>query len=918
MAKSTPRRFLFLFNVLICFALLCFISACGSGGGRSSDDDTANGTGEQIVSFTGAPASLSPGQTSILTVTVANNLGVPMSGETVTFSFVTNNSGGTLIAQNGGITDAGGKAVAIYTAGTNTPALSLEDTIQASCGNATELLILTRIATSVLSPQLTLSASVTSLKAGQSSIITATVTNNSGSPVAGQAVTFTKLIDNSTMGLITLGTGTTDASGRAVAVYTAGTTNPAADLQDTVEAEISGESAYGAVIITRTGTTSTATTQGYRMTVAADVNSLKAGEHSIITATLLNSQGTPVQGMTVTFTELIDNSGATLQTLNSGRTDASGKAIAVYTAGAGSTGSVQDTIQARVNDGTYSSTGAVIITRIQAAPTATGINMVMNATPTSLKAGQSSVITATVTDAEGKPVVGRTVTFTGIINQSGMTLATLSTTDASGKAVAVYTAGNTSPNIDVQDTVQASVTSGSYTTYGAVIITRTGTTATTVIQGYNLSLEASITSLAAGGHSVLTATVEDGEGNPRSGLSVTFAIPTNNSGATLSVATATTDAAGRAVVYYTAGNTSPTSNVQDAVSASVSSGGYNSTDAVVITRTAAGAVHTGLVITVTPTPVSLAAGALSAVIAQVDDANGDAVAGETVTFALEVDNSGANLNPLTAITDGSGKAFSLYTAGSNSPALEIDDAVSASVTGASSAAIITRLPVAGTGNRIISFTQTPPTAYEGYRLAPPDTFVQMKVKVTTDDLTTPVKNKEVSFSIIMGDGTIFDSAYNSAVEGDPALMVSTDDNGEAYVLFYRPNSGIGDTVVRAQIEGTTNGGDAASIVYWRGYTPTLTLEANPTSVASGGPSTITATVTDGNGNAIINLPVTFTLEVDNSGASLVTVTGTTDGSGKATAVYTAGTGAAVDSVSARASYLGLDTADAVNISVTAP
>lgn len=926
MAKSTKRRFLFLINFLICFSLLCCIIACGSSGGRSSDDDATNGTGVTINSFTASPTSLAQGQTSVLTVKVTSSTGAAVSGETVNFSFITNNSGGTLVEQNGGITDGSGKAVAVYTAGPTTPALSLEDTIQASCGSATEVLIITRTATSATLPQLAMSASITSLKAGESSIVTATVTNSSGSPVAGQAVTFTKLIDNSTMDLITLGTGITDASGRAIAVYTAGNNIENDDVQDTVEAEISGGASYGVVIINRLGEESSTTTNGYILNVTADVNSLKAGESSIITAKVTNSQGTSVQGLIVTFTELIDNSGGTIQTLNSGRTDASGKAVAVYTAGSGSTGSVQDTIQARVNDGTYSATGVVMMTRLAEATTPIGIKMVVNAAPTSLKANQSSIITATVTDAEGNPMEGKTVTFTSLINQSGIvSLTTLGTTDASGKAVAIYTAGNNSPTTDVQDTIQARITSGSYTTYGAVIITRTGTTATTVPQGYKSTLSASITALAAGGHSVLTASITDGSDHPVSGLTVNFAIPTNNSGATLSAGSATTDAAGRAVVYYTAGNTSSTSNVQDAISATVSSGGYNSTSAVVITRTAAGSVNTGLVITVSPTPVSLASGALSVVIAVVNDANGNPVQGETVTFALAVDNSGATLSPLTATTDTTGKAFSIYTAGNNSPALEINDAVSASVTGASNAAIINRLPAAGTGNRIISFTQTPQTCNDGTcpegRIKPPDQYVQMKVKVTTDDLSTPVKNKDVLFSIIVGGGTIFDTSYNSSTEGDPPLTALTDDNGEAWVTFQRPDISIGDTVVRAQIEDTTNGGDAASIVYWSGVLPHLTLEADPSSIIEGGSSTIKATLTwvAGNGvsGAIVGETVDFTLD-SGSGGYLSALSCTTDGSGQCVITLRAGTTVpTTDAINASATYNGLSATNAVNVSITA-
>jgi hypothetical protein len=197
----------------------------------------------------------------------------------------------------------------------------------------------------------------------------------------------------------------------------------------------------------------------------------------------------------------------------------------------------------------------------------------------------------------------------------------------------------------------------------------------------------------------------------------------------------------------------------------------------------------------------------------------------------------------------------------------------------------------------------------------------MLVTVTTNDLTHPPPAGEVvTFSIIAGDGTIkTPDGTTTAGMGDDPLTVPTDDNGKAYVNFYIPAAGLGDTIIRAQIEGTTNGGDAASIVYWKGIVPTLTLAASLSSVVEGGTSTLTATVTDGSGNAIIGAPVAFQIEVNNSGAPvLIIVNGTTDGSGRAVATYTAGANPGVDNVSARTSYLGFTSAAAVDISVTAP
>ena len=244
-----------------------------------------------------------------------------------------------------------------------------------------------------------------------------------------------------------------------------------------------------------------------------------------------------------------------------------------------------------------------------------------------------------------------------------------------------------------------------------------------------------------------------------------------------------------------------------------------------MTRTASGAIPpNGYRLTLTATPVSLAANANSVLVAKViNNTTGGDAAGVTVTFDLPtaLNKSGATLTDISATTDAQGYAIATYTAGNNTPGLSIQDVVTASVTGSAGAAIITRLPNVGTGNRIISFTEDPETS-TGTPLTPPWVNVIMEVTVTSDDLGTKVEGKEVIFSIILGDGTITDAAlptHNTAEAGDPGLTVLTDDQGKAFVTFTRPASGSGDTVVRAQILGTTNVGDAARIVYWTDVTP---------------------------------------------------------------------------------------------------
>ena len=218
-------------------------------------------------------------------------------------------------------------------------------------------------------------------------------------------------------------------------------------------------------------------------------------------------------------------------------------------------------------------------------------------------------------------------------------------------------------------------------------------------------------------------------------------------------------------------------------------------------------------ITVAATPTSIVAGASSVIVATVTNTEGEPVQGQRVTFSVRENRSGGTLIDEHKTTDAAGKAIITYTAGNNDSALNIDDVVSASISGSDNSVIIKRLPAKGTGNRIISFIEDPETSPDG-PIGPPWKDVVMKVKVTTDDLVTPVVGETVTFSIVEGEGLLTNPDYGEEKSDIPDATDVTDDNGEAWVLFTRPNTGTDDTVVRAKIDHTNNGGDTARVVYW--------------------------------------------------------------------------------------------------------
>jgi hypothetical protein len=115
--------------------------------------------------------------------------------------------------------DGQNKAVAVYTAGSNSPADDVTDTIQASLSNgASAAVVITRSKSTVAAFSITVIASPVLLThATGNSIVTANVKNNFGNPASGVKVTFTV---TGIAGTVHPAEATTDGSGNAQTVYT--------------------------------------------------------------------------------------------------------------------------------------------------------------------------------------------------------------------------------------------------------------------------------------------------------------------------------------------------------------------------------------------------------------------------------------------------------------------------------------------------------------------------------------------------------------------------------------------------------------------------------------------------------------------------------------------------------------------------
>ena len=320
----------------------------GCGGGATSGDPL----GTDSITVKAEPATVGAGQESVITATVARINELPATERTVSFTFRTNQSGGTLHVVNDRV-DGQSQARAIYTAGWNAPGVEIADTIQASLSNgAGAVVTITRSGNGIAE----MKAEPTEVAANQSSVVTVSVTDSSDKPISGLTVFFSITVNHSGSPSLTAYSGVTDGLGNATTVYTPGNASPDQTVSDTVEARLSNGSSRS-VVITRKGSE---TGSGFSITATAEPTKLTGKNgNSIVTATVTTSTGTAISGVPVTFTV----SGAAGGTVfpATAVTDSGGNATTVYKGdGVSATGS-SNAVTAGITIGGNAYTAAVII-----------------------------------------------------------------------------------------------------------------------------------------------------------------------------------------------------------------------------------------------------------------------------------------------------------------------------------------------------------------------------------------------------------------------------------------------------------------------------------------------------------------------------------------------------------------------------
>ena len=447
----------------------------------------------------------------------------------------------------------------------------------------------------------------------------ATVLNN-GIPLSGATVNFTAPQSGASATLSSV-TAVTNSSG--VASITATANSVAGNYM--VTAAYQGVTATFSLtnttfaFITATGGTPQSTAVGTAFASALQV-------------TVKDGLGNPVSGTVVTYAAPSTGASAALSS-GTATTNSSGVASVTATAN-----SVIGSYAVTASVGNLTVTFALSnIAGPPASITATG------GTPQTAVIGTAFPLPlqATVKDAGGNPVSGQTVVFAAPLTGPSAILASpTAMTNAAGVASVTATANQLVGSYNVVATIGGTTVNFVLTNITIATITATGG----VVQSAMLNTAFP---------TALQATVKDNNGNPVSGVTVTFAAPVSGASAVLSNTTATTNASGAASVTATANGiagsylvTATVGNLSASFTLTNSSGPPAS-----LTATG-GTLQSALVDSAFAVPLQVT----------VKDVNGLPVVGATVVFSAPTVGASAVLSTTSAATNSAGVASITATA----------------------------------------------------------------------------------------------------------------------------------------------------------------------------------------------------------------------------------------------------------------
>ncbi|CSR83057.1 factor [Shigella sonnei] len=463
-----------------------------------------------------------------------------------------------------------------------------------------------------------------------------------------------------------------------------------------------------------------------------------------------------------------------------------------------------------------------------------------------------SAITATVVDNNGFPVKGVTVNFTSRTNSAEMTNGGQAVTNEQGKATVTYT--NTRSSIESgarPDTVEASLENGSSTLSTSINVNADASTA------HLTWLQALFDTVSAGETTSLYIEVKDNYGNGVPQHQVTLSVSPSEGVPPSNNAIYTTNHDGNFYASFTA-----TKAGVYQVTATLENGDSMQQTVTYVPNV----TNAEITLATSKDPVIADNNDLTTLTATVADTEGNAIANTEVTFTLPEDVK-ANFTLSDggkAITDAEGKA-KVTLKGTKAGA----HTVTASITGGKSEQLV------------VNFTADTLTAQVNLNVTE-DNFIANNVGMTrlqatvTDGNGNPLANEAVTFTLPADVSASF-----TLGQGGSAI---TDINGKAEVTLSGTKSGTYPVTVSVNNYGVSDTKQVTLIADAGTATLASLTSVYSFVVSTTEGATMTASVTDANGNPVEGIKVNFrgtsvtlsstSVETDDRGFTEILVTST--------------------------------------------
>ncbi len=747
----------------------------------------------------GSPALADGTAPVTITVTLKNDYDNPVAGQAITFPEV---SGLTITAKNTTTDDHGQVSATVTSTKAGTYSVSAESNGQT---RSVDVTFRANPATAdITNADSSVTVNKNTAVADGTDVIVATVTLKDayGNAVSGETVTFPAVNDLTITEQVT----TTDEQGQVMA-----------DITSTVSGTYTLSAEYGgktrSVAVTFAANAATADiTNDHSSLEQTGSPAVADGIASItVIATLKDADGNPVAGQTITFPEVA----GLILTEHDATTDVNGQVVASVT----SILAGNYTVQAEYN-GKVRSVDVVFIANTATADITNDHSSVTEiGSPALADATDAVTVTATLSDADGNPVSGETVTFPAV---AGLTFTKQSTTtDAQGQVVAKVT----------------STVAGTYSVIAEhqgksreVSLTFITNPATADITNDHSSVTETGSPVLANGTSVVrvTATLKDDNGNPVPNKAVTFPAV---DGLTITEQSSTTNTEGQVVASVTStrageytvaveynGKTRPVNITFNADPATAD-----------ITNTFSSVVERG-------SPALADGTAFITVIATLKDAYDNPVPDQTIVFPTV---AGLTIKEQTTITNAAGQVaacFSSTVEGNYAVPVDFkgknrsvnisftDNPDTADITNAHSSVTVTGSPAIADGRAVITVTAT-----------------------LMDAHGNPVPNENVVFPAVPG-LTITEKTTTTDHRGQVVAAITSIKSGN-----YKVAASYKDKTRPVDIVFTANP-DTASLT----NTLSSVSETGSPAIANGVMAVVvTATLTDANGNPVPDQAVTF-------------------------------------------------------------